>query len=309
MAHTPTRRGFTLVELLVVIAIIGILISLLLPAVQSAREAARRSQCENNLKQIGLAVQMYHDAKGWMPPSRWGGSGGRVFSAHSLLLPYLEAGNEYDRIDFEVFWDSPENEYARGMVVAEFLCPSDSQTSFPPGYAGTNYEPCEGSDTTMQNGVMYGHSDVRIGQITDGTSKTACFSERLLGDWSNALASEFRDVFTPGTHPTSADEAMTMCAEMDYTNLSFQRFSNIGAPWLAGTSDHVAGYQHVSPPNSRSCHFPPGHSARGASSAHPAGVCLLRCDGSVALIQSSVDLPAWRALGSRSGEEVEYAIQ
>ncbi len=298
------RYAFTLVELLVVIAIIGVLVALLLPAVQAAREAARRSQCANNIRQIGLAVLNYVDTEGSFPASRWGGGGGRVFSAHGPILPFMEEQSVHDVIDFDQFWDSPPNEAARAAVIPIFLCPSDPQKRFPPGWAGTNYEPCEGSDTRMQNGVMFKSSKIRVAEIKDGMSHTACISERLLGDWSNAQITERSDLFLPGVVPASADEAMNICRNLDISNLSHQGYSNIGAPWLAGTSDHVTGYQHVAPPNDRLCHYPPGQSSRGASSDHPGGVYLLKCDGSVGFVTESIDVASWRAIGSRNGSEI-----
>jgi len=298
------RFGFTLVELLVVIAIIGILVALLLPAVQAAREASRRMSCSNNLKQFGLAVLNYHDTYKSFPPGRWGGSGGRVFSVHGLILPFMEQSNVRDLIDYTVFWDSPGNSAARAASIPVFLCPSDPQSVTPPGWAGTNYEPCEGSDTRMSNGVINHNSGIRLADITDGTSNTACFSERGLGDWSNAIATERTDIFWPGGVPTSEDDAVARCRSIDITNLSYQRFSNLGAPWLAGTADHFTGYLHVAPPGDRSCHFPPGQSSRGANSLHPGGVLLLRCDGSVGFVAKTINLTIWRGLGSRSGGEV-----
>jgi prepilin-type N-terminal cleavage/methylation domain-containing protein len=298
------RSAFTLVELLVVIAVIGILVALLLPAVQAAREAGRRTQCANNLKQFGLAVLNYHDTLGSFPPGRWGGSGGRVFSAHGLLLPLLEQDNVQRLIDFTKFWDSPENTAARAAHVPVFLCPSEPTSQLPPGWAGTNYEPCEGSDTTMRNGVINHNSRTRLADILDGTSNTACFSERMLGDWSNAAVTERTDIFWPGVIPTSQDDAVRICRQLDISNLKFQRVSNLGAPWLAGTADHFTGYLHVAPPNDRSCHFPPGQSSRTSSSAHPNGVYLLRCDGSVGFISESIDLAAWRTIGSRRGDSI-----
>src|SRR5688572_17681540 len=112
-----SRRGFTLVELLVVIAIIGILVALLLPAVQAARESARRMQCSNNLKQIGLGLHNYHDTIKCFPPGRWGGTGGKVWGPHSLILPFIEQGNAHALIDFSVFWDHPNNAAARAAKV------------------------------------------------------------------------------------------------------------------------------------------------------------------------------------------------
>ncbi|MEX2174581.1 MAG: DUF1559 domain-containing protein [Pirellulaceae bacterium] len=297
------RSAFTLVELLVVIAIIGVLVALLLPAVQAAREAARRAQCSNNLKQFGLAVQLYHDSHLTLPPGRWGGSGGRVFSVHGLILPFMEQGNVRELIDYTTFWDSPSNTAARAAVIPVFTCPSDPQSSRPPGWAATNYEPCEGADTRMSNGVINNRSGTKLADITDGTSNTACFSERGLGDWSNAIVTDRTDIFWPGGVPTSADNAVAICRDIDINNLSFQRFSNLGAPWLAGTADHFTGYLHVAPPNDRSCHFPPGQSSRGANSLHPGGVLLLRCDGAVGFVPETINVAVWRALGSRSGGE------
>ena len=150
----PRRAGFTLIELLVVIAIIAVLISLLLPAVQQAREAARRAQCKNNLKQIGLAVHNYESTHMSFPPGRVGYP--MVFSAHAAVLPFLDAANMYNLIDFNTaptFVEPPVAPYARNVTAAmtrvpAYICPSDLE--FIPGnsYAPTNYVACTGSGKT-----------------------------------------------------------------------------------------------------------------------------------------------------------------
>ncbi len=133
MSRSASRRGFTLIELLVVIAIIGVMVALLLSAVQSAREAARRMQCKNNLKQIGLAMHNYHGTHSSFPPGRLRSmvdGQGRCFSAYAYLLPYLEANPLYSQIDFNANPDDPAaNGTALGQTIPYFLCPSDSYRS------------------------------------------------------------------------------------------------------------------------------------------------------------------------------------
>ena len=303
-----TSKGFTLIELLVVIAIIGILVSILLPAVQAAREASRRAQCSNNLRQMGLGLQNYHDVYKSLPPSRWGGSGGRVFSAHGLILPFIEQQNIRDLIDFSQFWDSPINANARAAAVPAFICPSDPQTSLPAGWAGANYEPNEGSDMTSDTGVMLRSKGMRFADVIDGLSNTALFSERLKGDWSNAIATEESDIFGSSSVPSNNDQAVSICQSLDFRNLANQRFSNVGAPWLAGTQDHVTGYQHVSLPNFRSCRYPGAGTTRPPTSMHPGGVMLARCDASVEFIPDNIDLRVWRAIGTRRNLEPDHLV-
>ena len=200
LARGRDLAGFTLVELLVVIAIIGVLIALLLPAVQAARESARRTACANNLKQIGLALHHYHDVrrslpsailvpKGSFPPS---------WSWSSFLLPHLEQGAMYDQLEVGVAKfgrgeDFPEPYEGTQTPLEVFMCPSD-----PGGvlnhrkgmHAKSNYRAVVGEITlpmiyyeniTTQNGLMYGNSRIGLEQIIDGSSNTAaigeCYSE------------------------------------------------------------------------------------------------------------------------------------
>ena len=150
------RSAFTLIELLVVIAIIGILTSLLLPAVQASREAARRITCQNNVKQLGLALHSYHDTNRHFPAGRnmFGppGVGVPSFSFHSRLLPFVEQQMVYDTIHFSVNWNDPVNATAAASAVSVFQCPSDSgYNGLPAGWAATNYRGSEG------NGITHGY--------------------------------------------------------------------------------------------------------------------------------------------------------
>ncbi len=308
------RLGFTLVELLVVIAIISVLMGLLLPAVQSAREAARRSQCSNNIRQMSLAVLNYESAKQRLPFGR----DNLGFSTHAKLLPYMEQGNISDRVDFTVSYNHANNAFARAAEVSSFHCPSDPQSMMPVGFAGTNYRVNQGSGilwgraTTNPsdpnagmpdpNGVFFLNSNLRLAEIIDGTSNTASISEHGKGDFSNAIASA-TDTFWPQTNPATADEAVVDCRAIDITNLTFQRVSEVGAPWLRGYHSTTI-YFHVDVPNSRSCMFPPGRIATNAQSSHPAGVNVGRCDGSVGFVADDITLEVWRGMGSRNGREV-----
>jgi prepilin-type N-terminal cleavage/methylation domain-containing protein len=148
------RRGFTLIELLVVIAIIAILIALLLPAVQQAREAARRTQCKNNLKQIGLALHNYHDAHDCFPFG-WGGTrpatGSPGYSAISQLLPFFDQAPLYNTINFSLPLTDPANDVPRRQELPILRCPSDFDNPQPNAGGAINYMANKGSNHLWQD--------------------------------------------------------------------------------------------------------------------------------------------------------------
>ena len=215
MLHTSRRRAFTLVELLVVIAIIGTLVGLLLPAVQAAREAARRSQCTNNLKQIGLGLHNCAGAKRFFPPAaasttttsaqqlelcKWLGVTvkGQRHGWGVMLLPYMEETNLFGKYDFKSDWSSAANKEVRETIVPAFLCPTVNRegdgltTKTVSGQTITigpgDYAPDNGYDTVLEtkglvdacpnrNGVMDVNVLRQVAEITDGTSNTLLISE------------------------------------------------------------------------------------------------------------------------------------
>lgn len=304
MKQLRTRtRGFTLIELLVVIAIIAVLIALLLPAVQQAREAARRTQCRNNLKQIGLALHNYHDTSRCFPFGM-GGTGFK-YAALTQFLPQLEQRNLYEQIDFSLPVDDPVNHAARQQELPVFRCPTDLANPQPQAGGAVNYCPNKGTSLGWRdsdaNGVLFFRSVVRIRDIIDGTSTTAAYSERIVTDASNGILTPYSDVFLSRENPSTLDDAVRMCDAVDITNLATQFPNFMGAPWVDGKN----AYQHVNVPNGRSCGFMPALKATmTATSRHTGGVQVLMCDGAVRFTSENIDVGVWRAVGTRDGQEV-----
>lgn len=313
------RSAFTLIELLVVIAIIAVLIALLLPAVQSAREAARRAQCVNNLKQIGLALHNYHDINKVFPLSRYNN-----FSGHCRMLPFLEQTHVFNAINFSGSWRADATGYdpnltVRGVAISTFLCPSDAMNNVPAGWAGNNYRANEGTmflhtynpadpsnvnySMPPPNGVFFNSEVHGMQEVPDGTSNTALFSEHIKGDFNQSIASERSDTFRPGTYPATMDEAVQFCNNFDWKDLSYQGVSDVGAPWIYGYHSTTT-YYHTAGPNRRSCMYPPSRIATTANSNHPGGVNVSMGDGSVKFIKESISIQTWRALGTRNQAEI-----
>jgi prepilin-type N-terminal cleavage/methylation domain-containing protein len=316
-SNTPRRaaRGFTLIELLVVIAIIAILVALLLPAVQQAREAARRSQCKNNLKQIGLALHNYHDIYNTFPPGYTARNVTRTdpvtaetgpgYAWSFAILPQLEQASLANTIDTELDAVDPTNlALAQTTTLKAFLCPSDTApitfdvvdgsgntitlpTSNYPGIFGYGSVTMNPGDST---GVFYRNSSIRFRDITDGTSNTICVGERR---------SEHR--FVSGAAPIQANSTwyaaipgVTRPAGMGMMPSATE---GPGSMILGHVGQTMGMMQMHSNPNQTNhiVHF---------SSQHVGGVHFVLCDGSVQFLSENVDYQTFRNLGERADGNV-----
>ncbi len=323
-AAPKPRRGLTLIELLVVITVIGVLIALLLPAVQAAREAARRGQCANNLKQIGLALANYQSALRVYPFGVGGGGPpGNVvnrWSAQSQLLPYLEQPALFNSLNFvgapwlnlnPVF--GPMNQTAMTTRIAGFLCPGDvDRIDDPLNTAHNSYRACAGSlpynlkndspDLTgRNNGGFWFQSAVSPDRVTDGLSMTAFFSERCLGN--TAAPDALSDYYL--TNET-VDECR-LARPVNSPRLT-DPYEWSGDRWADGNSLYTR-YNHTLPPGSPSCLLGgsqdyDSQTVVTANSRHPGGVNLMTGDGSVRFVKASVSASVWTALGTIAGGEV-----
>jgi prepilin-type N-terminal cleavage/methylation domain-containing protein/prepilin-type processing-associated H-X9-DG protein len=329
-------RGFTLIEVLVAIAIVAVLVGLLLPAVQKIREAAARTRCRNNLKQLGLAAHNYHSTFQVFPPGVQ--ATGPLGSVQFVLLPYVEQDARYKQFDLSKSVVDAANHAARiAGDVPGYLCPSDPSTGAfidtePPGSAPgpvgrTNYYAnlgahawwLDSSGPTAKppnlSGVFAHGSSVRMTDISDGTSNTAMFAEIKRGaapdhdrldvtslspvQW-NVTAANAAANNTQNGNPTSNATFIGFCnAAASTTNVT-------GLRYYAGQANLVF-YTHTLPPNyaGRDCmSLLPSNLHLAARSYHPGGVNVALADGSLRFIPDTIPFPAWQALGTRSGGEV-----
>jgi len=291
------RRGFTLIELLVVIAIIAVLVALLLPAVQQAREAARRSQCKNNLKQIGLALHSYEEIHRSLPPGWIGVSptrqpsveGDNAFAWGTMILPMMEQESFFQELDTRTSIMSPVNAAPIARPLTAFVCPSDSagptwdllqegSTTVLATLATANYvgnwgtleiestcfpggSPLPVGQSCYGNGAFHHNSKVASRDFTDGLSNTYVVGERKSDGTQDWYA-------TWSGAPPGGEEAIAR---------------------VLGVADHTPNH-------------PAGH-LEDFRSPHPGGVHMLFGDGRVLFINDSVDEVTWQGLATRGGEE------
>jgi prepilin-type N-terminal cleavage/methylation domain-containing protein len=330
------NRAFTLIELLVVIAIIAVLIALLLPAVQQAREAARRTQCKNNLKQIGLALYNYESTFTSFPMGdcsvNFGSGEIPQTSVHAYLLPYIDGANNYGTFNFNVQVNGNSiNTQARIQFIPSFHCPSDPGTkrTLVAGLidaASANYMQCLGSHAnqagyivagvalpiTSMHGAFSRNSATRIRDFTDGTSNTAIFAEIKKGP--NGSPGSFLTV--PAGDPKDFQVATDVVATWigndllfppaDCENRATQAWAYRGLQYYRGLLV-ATYYNHTLTPNARlrDCvtnTLYQGHLA--ARSYHTGGVHTLLGDGSVRFASDNVDSNVWRSVGTLNNGEV-----
>ena len=338
------RRAFTLIELLVVIAIIAVLIALLLPAVQAAREGARRAQCLNNLKQLGLAISNYESSLGVLPMTMaLAGTGNTVaydtgWSAQARILPYLEGNTLFNAANIGVFKEDPSNSTVIMLTVAAFICPSEVKpgaSTHDYGVAGVvNYGFC-GGDWFVWGGFNGPYNRQAFGpnrsrkfsEVTDGLSNTLFAAEvKAYQAASNCRFTTLPSLNDPNNIPSPLADPFAVAPEYDNGGCITQNEYEFHTEWSDGHV-HAAGFTTAWPPNKAiigRVTYPgmdldlngmneenggPTFAAINARSYHPGGVNALFGDGSVKFIKGTVNGLVWRALGTVQGGEVISADQ
>ena len=335
MMRHKLLRGFTLVELLVVVAIIGVLVSLILPAVQAARESARRTHCVNNLKQIGVGMHNFVAARGHLPTgaeSKPYPPFGNFFphnffrwSSLTYISPYMENTTEFESLDLEVplYVDTSGNQAAQNrsgvaLVIPMFLCPSDRRERLTSKFGPSNYAACtgdgmDGGSPFNTNGLFHNKSNYRMRNITDGTSKTVAFSESTLGTREPNMSGAVREQDRQTVYSWILQAPLTedACSASNSLNVDQLR----GFAWVNG--EYRCGlYNHFYEPNSSKMdcigtRLAPTNAAenlaaygwRGARSWHAGGVNAMMADGSVHWFADEINSTIWKHLSTRAGGE------
>ena len=315
------RAAFTLVELLVVIAIIGILIALLLPAVQAARESGRRSTCLNNLKQLGIALHNFENAKKVLPAGMYMTTDSRYFSPHTFLLQYMEQENIYKGLDLtKAVWDTHNFDIA-SIQPSVLICPSDPFPGKREPMGWTNYHANCGSwvhlkgwdgvfGPTVDQGGGKKLPGIELALIGDGLSNTAAFAEVVNGAGGSGVPTSEFDCYEFDAPPSGTlAEARVAFLAKDWKaaptadpNWSGQ-WRWRGYPFTEGSAWRN-WYNHLLPPNGI-C-WRPGDWYKivsPASSHHPGGAQLVMCDGSAKFVSETIDADVWTAAGTRDSRE------